>query len=106
MRTIGRLGAAATAGLLLSGLVGGIASADTKETYVGAAKGHALSLKVGKTDLGTFGVSDSSISSALRATASGAGSISPLGNTKVTTLVEGADGEDADSAVGRKVSVP
>lgn len=106
MRTIGRLGAAATAGLLLSGLVGGIASADTKETYVGAAKGHALSLKVGATDLGTFGVSDSSVSSALRASATGAGAISPLANTKVTTLVEGADGEQSDSKIGRSVSVP
>ena len=106
MRTIGRLGAAATAGLLLSGLVGGIASADTKETYLGAAKGHALSLKVGATDLGTFGVSDSSINSALKATATGAGAISPLADTKVTTLVEGADGEQSDSAVGAKVAVP
>lgn len=106
MRTIGRLGAAATAGLLLSGLVGGIASADTKETYVGAAKGHALTLKVGATDLGSFGVSDSSVTSALKATATGAGAISPLADTKVTTLVEGADGEQADSKIGSAVSVP
>lgn len=106
MRTIGRLGAAATAGLLLSGLVGGIASADTKETYVGAAKGHALSLKVGTTDLGTFGVSDSSINSALKAAATGAGAISPLADTTVKTLVEGADGEQTDAKTGAKVSVP
>lgn len=106
MRTIGRLGAAATAGLLLSGLVGGIASADTKETYVGAAKGHALSLKVGTTDLGTFGVSDSSINSALKAAATGAGAISPLADTSVKTLVEGADGEQTDAKTGATVSVP
>ena len=106
MRTIGRLGAAATAGLLLSGLVGGIASADTKETYVGAAKGHALLLKVGTTDLGSFGVSDSSISSALKAAATGAGAISPLADTTVKTLVEGADGEQTDAKTGLTVSVP
>ena len=106
MRTIGRLGAAATAGLLLSGLVGGIASADTKETYIGAAKGHALSLKVGTTDLGTFGVSDSSINSALKAAATGAGAISPLADTTVKTLVEGADGEQTDAKTGATVAVP
>ena len=106
MRTIGRLGAAATAGLLLSGLVGGIASADTKETYLGAAKGQALTLKVGATDLGTFGVSDSSISSVLKSSATGAGAISPIADTKVTTLVEGADGEQSDSKVGANLSIP
>lgn len=106
MRTIGRLGAAAAAGLLLSGLVGGMASAQTKETYLGGAKGTALSLKVGTTEVGSFGVSDSSINSNLKAAAMGAGAISPLADTTVKTLVEGADGEQSDSKVGAKVSVP
>lgn len=105
MRTIRRAGAVAVSGLLLSGFVGGAASADTKETYLGGANGAALALSIGKTNLGSFGVSDASLTSELTAKAMGAGAISPLRTVKVDVGVEGADQQDAKSAQGMVIPV-
>lgn len=79
-----RASALAAAGLLVSALAGGAASADTPEAYVGSATARALNIDVAAADLqATLGATTASITSDLTAKAKATGHLTLLGNNTV-----------------------
>lgn len=104
MRTIRRAGGLAVAGLLLSSLVGGPASAQEQivtspEAYAGAANAQALILTVAGSGV-TAGLSKASGDSSAKAAAEGQGSLLlgqlvplPVGTSKPSTATQTGEGK-------------
>ena len=94
MGTIRRVGGMAVAGLLLTAVVGGPASAqatNSPETFVGTASAKALGLTVAGQGL-TAGASSVSADSTVKAVAQGTGFLSPLASQQTEKLEQVGDG--------------
>lgn len=85
MRSIRRVGGLAVAGILLTAVASGPASADTPASYTGSASGHALKLAVGPQNI-TAGASSATAASDGTGEATGAGVLSPAQASTIATI--------------------